>query len=193
MAQLKDFATLISGVKASGEVVLIRVDDDGKVDTQLSGLQIFPFKLFEWTNSTWIATQGLTADGVQLSDAKTLTAGGAEAQVFGAIFEPPKSGVLAGVQLGLTAQMQSDGDTQAKVWQWKARNKDGTWVDLHTEVSENLTTSYVEKYRSGVFYAVTNFNAVPFEIGLFGTPSAAETFVCQVKSSSMGIVIYKQV
>lgn len=158
---------------------------------RLSGLQVIPINLFEWTSATWITTQALTVDGVQWSDEKTIAAGGAETQVFGAIFEPPKSGTLVAVQLGLTAQMKSSAATQAKTWQWKARNKAGTWVNLHGAVSENLTTAYVEKYRSGVSFAVTNFNEVPFEVGLFGTPSAAESFICQVKNSCMGIVIYK--
>ena len=162
--------------------------------TQLSGLQVIPINLFEWASATWIAAQARTCDGIQWSDEKTQVVGGAEAQVFGAIFEPAKSGTLVAVQLGLTCQLKSGEATAAKTWKWKARNKAGTWVDLHTVVSENLTTAYVEKTRSGVFFAVTNFNQVPFEIGLFCTPHASTalaTIISQAKNSSMGLVVYK--
>ena len=151
-------------------------------------------KLFEWTSSTWIAAQALTADGVQLSDEKTQAVGGGETQVFGAVIEPPRAGTLVAVELGLTCQLKSGEATVAKTWQWKARNKGGTWVTLHAVVSENLTTAYVEKYRLGNFYGVTNFNEVPFEVGLFCTPHASTalaTIISQVKNSSYATVVYK--
>lgn len=157
----------------------------------LSGLWETGAKLFEWTSSTWIATQSLTSDSVQWSDEKTLNAGGAETQVFGAVFEPARGGTLVSIDVGLVAQMKSSAATQAKKWRWKARNKGGTWVNLNTEVSENLTVAYVEKPMGGTFFAAANFNAVPFEIGLFGTPSAAETLVVQVKGSCLMTVVYK--
>lgn len=182
---LQTLDNIVSGNEAQVDVLSI---------VGLSGLQIIPINLFEWTSSTWIATQALTVDGVQLSDEKTQVVGGAKTQVFGAIFEPPKAGTLVAVQLGLTCQLKSGEATAAKTWGWEARNKAGTWVALHTAVSENLTTAYVEKYRSGVFYAVANFNAVPFEIGLFCTPhasTASATIISQVKSSCWAIVSYK--
>jgi len=151
-------------------------------------------KLFEWTSSTWIATQALTSDGIQWSDEKTLAVGQSETQVFGAIIEPPKVGKLIAVEVGLVCHLKSGEATVAKTWQWKARNKGGTWVDLHGAVSENLTTSYVEKTMSGNFYAVTNFDAVPFEIGLFCTPHASTalaTIISQVKNSSKCVIVYK--
>jgi len=151
-------------------------------------------KLFEWTSSSWIATQALTADGIQWSDEETLAVGESETQVFGAIFEPPKAGTLIAVELGLVCQLKSGEATAAKKWRWKARNKDGTWVNLHGEVEENLTTAYVEKTRSGNFYAVTNFNEVPFEVGLFCTPHASTadaTIISQIKNASQATIIYK--
>jgi len=151
-------------------------------------------KLFEWTSATWVATQALTADGIQLSDEKSLAVGTAETQVFGAIFEPPVGGTLVAVELGLTCQLKSDETTVAKKWVWKARNKAGTWVNLHAGVEENLTTAYVEKSCSGSFYAVTNFNEVPFEVGLFCTPhvsTALATIISQVKNSSYAVITYK--
>lgn len=165
-----------------------------RVDAQLSGLSRIDANLFEWTSSTWIAAQALTSDGEQWSDAKTQAVAGAEAQVFGAIFEPPKAGDLVAVSLGLTCQLKSGEATVAKKWRWKARNKAGTWVNLQAETSENLTTGYVEKSMSGVFYAVTNFDEVPFEIGLFCTPHASTalaTIISQVKSSCLMVVTYE--
>ena len=201
LRRLKDLLTgvvLAAGTAIIGKIRLVTAIGDEITDDTLDAVNVavknlltFGMNLFEWTSSTYIATQALTVDGVQWSDEKTIAAGGAETQVFGAIIEPPKSGTLVAVQLGLTAQMKSSAATQAKSWQWKARNKAGTWVNLHSAVSENLTTAYVEKYRSGVFFAIANINQVPLEIGLFGTPSADESFICQVKGSSMGTLIYK--
>ena len=170
------------------------LDSDGRLAGNSVDLISAVVKLFEWTTGTWIATQALTADGIQWSDEKTQAVGGAETQVFGAIFEPPRGGTLVAVELGLVCQLKSGEATVAKKWRWKARNKDGTWVNLHTEVEENLTTAYVEKVRSGNFYAVTNFNKVPFEIGLFCTPHASTadaTIISQVKNASQATVIYK--
>jgi len=195
------FAAIVTALQAAipiGANIIGQVGIDqttpgstNRVDAQLSGLSIVPFNLFEWTNATYIATQLLTADGVQWSDEKTIGAGGAETQVFGATISPAKAGILVAVLLGLTVQCKSSAATQAKSRQWRARNVAGAWVNLMAAVSENLTVNYVESSRSGVFYAVANFNQVPFEIGLFVTPSAAESFIVQVKSSSMGQLVYK--
>ena len=181
-------------ITATGDEITDDTADAIKVSGFSRDLAIDMAKLFEWTSATWIATQALTSDGVQWSDEKTQAVGGAETQVFGAIFEPPSAGTLVAVELGLTCQLKSGEATVAKTWQWKARNKAGTWVNLHAAVSENLTTAYVEKDRSDYFYAVTNFNAIPFEVGLFCTPhatTASATIISQVKNSSYAKVIYK--
>jgi len=167
---------------------------DRIIRKQMKDLVSVVVKLFEWTSSTWIATQALTADGVQWSDEKTLAVGTAETQVFGAIFEPPQSGTLIAVELGLVCHLKSGEATVPKKWRWKARNKAGTWINLHAEVSENLTADYVEKSMSGNFYAITNFNQVPFEIGLFCTPHASTadaTIISEIKNASEVTVIYK--
>jgi len=201
LRRLKDLLTgivLSASTAVIGKIRLVTATGDEITDDTLDAIKItgkdlvsVVAKLFEWTSSSWIATQALTSDGIQWSDEKTLPASDPETQVFGAIFEPPKAGTLIAVELGLVAQMKSSAATEAKKWRWKARNKAGTWVNLHGEVSENLTTGYVEKTRSGNFFAITNFAEVPFEIGLFGTPSANETFICQVKNSSQVTAIYK--
>jgi len=193
-----NLTTLVTGiVLAAGTALIGKVGIDqttpgttNRIDAQLSGLQVIPFNLFEWTNSTWIATQLLTATGVQLSDEKTIAAGGAETQVFGAIFSPPKAGTLVAVQLGITYQVKSDNALENKTHRVVARLGAGAWVTLMTTTG-TITTGYVEKYASGVFYGVANFNAVPFEIALLVTPSATYNISAQVKSSSMGIAIYK--
>jgi len=158
----------------------------------LSGLTRVEGGLFEWTSLRWIATQVLELDGVQESDEKTQAAGGAATQVFGAIFEPPKGGSLVSVSLGLTCQLKSDNAGENKSWQWKARNKnENTWVDLQAIVTGALTTSHALKSVSGIRFATPNFDKVPFEIGLFCTPSATYNIVSQVVSSSTYSVLYK--
>jgi len=175
-AEYRTNEAVVIGEDANQTKRVLALDSQGRIicQAQFMELQVIPLNLFEWTSADWVSSQALTSDGIQWSDEKALVVGQVETQVFGATFEPVHGGSLVAVQLGLTCQLKSGEATAAKTWVWKARNKDGTWVNLHPEVSENLTTSFVEKHRSGVFRAIAGFDQVPFEIGLFCTPHSSE-------------------
>lgn len=150
------------------------------------------FNLFDWAGTAYIGTPALINTGLQLSDEKTIAAGGGTAQVFGAVVNLPKSRTLISVELGLSHQHKSSAATENKWYQWKARNKDGTWVVLHGTVSGVLATGYTGTVQAGIITAQTNFDSVPFEIGLFAVSSATETYVAQVKNSSYVICKYRR-
>ena len=149
------------------------------------------YKLFDWVGTAYIGTPALTSDGIQWSDEKTVAAGGGTTQMFGAVINPPKSWALVSAEFGFSFQIKSGGVTQNKWYQWRARNANGTWVNLHGSVSGSVNSSYMGTAMSGIFTPITNFNSVPFEVGLFAVSSASETFLAQVKSSSYVICKYR--
>ena len=73
-------------------------------------------------------------------------------------------------------------------YKWQARNKDGSWVDLHEYVTlEDVGTSYVESTMSGYLLdGVENLDSYPVDIRLLiqsneTTPGVA---TAKVKNSS---------
>ena len=113
----------------------------------------------------------LTADGIQWST--EVTSGGADVltDALAKLIDPVLEGRIILVEFGLTAwyrQIGAPGAATDLRWQWQARNKNGTWVDLHPEVTEAASeadTNY-ERTRSGFAAISANFNAVPFELRL---------------------------
>lgn len=53
------------------------------------------------------------------------------------------------------------------IWQLQARNKGGTYVDLHPAVTEtDPNTTFLERQRGGFIFPVTNLIEVPFDVRL---------------------------
>ena len=139
------------------------------------------------------AKGNLTSDGVQWSEEKTTTTDDYET-VEEATVTPPALGAVIEFELGLTCAVKSSGATESVLFKWQARNKGGTWVDLHDEVTYSADASaYKEHTYSGRFKPVANFNAVPFDIQLLIKSGAAggENAVGKTKSSSYVKVTYK--
>ena len=79
------------------------------------------------------------------------------------------------------------------LFKWQARNKGGSWVDLHGEVTYSADASVYKEYTySGRFKPVANFSTVPFDIRLMIKSGAAggENAVGKTKSSSYVKIIY---
>lgn len=146
-----------------------------------------------------LVSADLVADGIQWSP--EITSGGANVltDVLAKLIDPVLEGRIILVEFGLTAWFRQIGaaapnDTDLR-WQWQARNKDGTWVDLHPEVTEpssEADTNY-ERTRSGFAVVVDNFNAVPFELRLQFRTSLANKGKAKVKNSSYARVVYRVV
>ncbi len=134
----------------------------------------------------------LTPDGVQWSAEKATTTDDYET-VEEVTISPPALGAVIEFEFGLTCAVKSSGATEAVLFKWQARNKGGTWVDLHSEVTYAAdASSYKEYTYSGRFKPVANFNAVPFDIQLLIKSGAAggENAVGKTKNSSYVKVIY---
>ena len=134
----------------------------------------------------------LTSDGIQWCDEKDTTTVDVDVEVESVTIKPPALGELIEVEFGLTAAFRavSSGTADLK-YKWQARNKGGTWVDLHTQVTKtNIGTTYVEETRSGRFKAITNFDSLPFEVRLIIQCNEANEGRAKVKNSSCVRVKY---
>jgi len=76
-------------------------------------------------------------------------------------------------------------------YKWQARNKGGTWVDLHSYVTLlTCTTTYNEETLSGRFKPATNFNSIPFDVQLVFQCTYANQGRAKIKNSGYIKVIY---
>ena len=140
----------------------------------------------------------LTADGIQWSPEVTSGDANVLTDVLSKLIDPVLEGRIIVVEFGVTAwfrQIGAVGNATDLRWQWQARNKNGTWVNLHPEVTEpssEADTNY-ERSRSGYAVISANFNAVPFELRLQFRTSLAGQGRAKVKSSSYTRVVYRVV
>jgi len=139
------------------------------------------------------AKSNLTSDGVQWSAEKT-TATDEYETVEEVTITPPVLGAVIEFEFGLTGAVKSGGTLESVLFKWQARNKGGTWVDLHDEVTYSADASAYKEYTySGRFQPVANFNAMPFDIRLAIKSGAAggENAVGKTKNSSYVKLTYK--
>lgn len=138
------------------------------------------------------AKGNLTSDGIQWSTERDTTTVNVDVEVESVTIKPPALGEMIEVEFGLTAAFKAVSSGTADVtYKWQARNKGGTWVDLHTAiVKANIGTTYVEETRSGRFKPVTNFNALPFEVRLLIRCDEANEGRAKIKNSSYVRVKY---
>ena len=134
----------------------------------------------------------LTADGIQWSDEKDTTTADVDVEVASVTIKPPALAEMIEVEFGLTAAFRAVSSATADlIYKWQARNKGGSWVDLHSAVTKtNIGTTYVEETRSGCFKTVANFNSLPFEIRLIIQCNEANEGRARVKNSSYVKVEY---
>ena len=138
------------------------------------------------------AKGNLTSDGVQWSAEHTTSTDDYE-EVENVTISPPALGGILEFEFGLTCAVESSGATESVLFKWQARNRGGTWVDLHGEVTYAADASAYKEYTySGRFKPVANFNAVPFDVRLVIKSGGAggENAVGKTKSSSYVKVIY---
>ncbi len=142
-----------------------------------------------------LVSDDLTSDGVQYSAEVTTGSADVDVDVLARLVDPGLDGNVLWVEFGLTAEFRAVSSATADlVWKWQARNKDGSWVDLHPAVTEtNIGTSYLSRTRSGYFTPVANFQEVPFEVRLILQCNEASEGRAKVKNSSYIRVVYKVV
>ena len=110
----------------------------------------------------------LTPAGEQWSAEKDTATANIDVEVERVIIAPPALGALIELEFSLVAAFRACSSATADVvYKWQARNKGGTWVDLHDAVTlANVGTIYVEETRSGWFKPAANFDGIPFEVRL---------------------------
>ena len=138
------------------------------------------------------AKGNLTGDGIQWSAEVDTTTSDTDVEVESVTIKPPALGDLLEIEFGLTAAFRAVSSATADLtYKWQARNKGGTWVDLHSAVTKtDVGTTYVEETRSGRFKTVTNFDALPFEVRLIIQCNEANEGRARVKNSSYVRVKY---
>ena len=134
----------------------------------------------------------LTADGIQWSAEVDTTTADTDVEVESVTIRPPALGEMIEVEFGLTATFRAVSSSTADLtYKWQARNKGGTWVDLHSAVTKtDIGTTYVEETRSGRVKMVANFNSLPFEVRLIIQCNEANEGRAKVKNSSYVRVKY---
>jgi len=134
----------------------------------------------------------LTSDGIQWSAEVDTTTADTDVEVEDVIIKPPALGEMIEVEFGLTAAFRAVSSSTADlIYKWQARNKGGTWVDLHSAVTKtDIGTTYVEETRSGRFKTVANFDSLPFEVRLIIQCNEANEGRAKVKNSSYVRVKY---
>lgn len=134
----------------------------------------------------------LTADGIQWSAEKDTTTAGVDVEVESVAINPPSLGAMIEVEFGLTAAFKAVSSATADLtYKWQARNKGGTWVDLHSAVTKtDIGTTYVEETRSGRFKPQADFDSVPFEVRLLIQCNEANQGRAKIKNSSYVRVKY---
>ncbi len=138
------------------------------------------------------AKGNLTSDGIQWSAEKTTSTDNYET-VEQVTVNPPALGSIIEFEFGLTCAVKSSGATESVLFKWQARNKGGTWVDIHSEVTYAADASAYKEYTySGRFQLVANFNGVPFDLQLLIKSGGAggENAVGKTKNSSYVKLIY---
>ena len=134
----------------------------------------------------------LTSDGTQWCDEKDTTTANLDVEVESVILKPPALGAVIEVEFGLTAAFKAISSATADLlYKWQARNKGGTWVDLHNAVTKtDIGTTYVEETLSGRFKTVANFDSIPFEVRLIIQCNEANEGRAKIKNSSYARIKY---
>ena len=138
------------------------------------------------------AQGNLTADGMQWSAEHTTTTSDYE-EVESVMVRPPTLGKVLEIEFGLTCAVKSSSTAESVLFKWQARNRGGSWVDLHSEVTYPANASTYKEYTySGRFKLVASFDSIPFDVRLAIKNGSAggENAVGKTKNSSYVKVVY---
>ena len=106
-----------------------------------------------------LAGGNLATDGIQWSTEVPTVAADEDKEVLSVTLDNGQVGEIAALLLALTLAIKAGSATADVKYKWQARNKGGTWVDLHSYVTiENVNTTYVERTMSG--YRIEGVEAI---------------------------------
>jgi len=109
----------------------------------------------------------LTSDGIQWSSEVSTVDANTDYEVLNLTLDNDQVGNLVKLEPALTLAIKAGSTTADVKFKWQARNKAGTWVDLHDYVIlADVGTSYVERTVSGYKFPATNLDSYPIDIRL---------------------------
>ena len=109
----------------------------------------------------------LAESGVQWSSEVSTVNADTDYVVLEKTLDNGQSGDIYEIVLGLTLAIKAGSTTADAKYKWQARNKDGTWVNLHDYITKvDIGTDYKEYTVSGYKFPVTNLNTYPIDIRL---------------------------
>ena len=130
----------------------------------------------------------LTENGIQWSSEVSTVDADTDYEALPSLtLDNGQSGDILKLELGLTLAIKAGSTTADVKYKWQARNKGGTWVNLHDYITKvDIGTDYKEYTVSGYKFPVTNLNAYPIDVRLViqsneTTPGVA---TAKVKNSS---------
>ena len=109
----------------------------------------------------------LTEDGIQWSNEVSTVNADTDYEVLKVGLDNSQIGILEKLTLGLTLAIKAGSATADAKYKWQARNKNGTWVDLHAYfIKADIGTAYMEYTVSGYKFPVTNLTTYPVDVRL---------------------------
>ena len=131
----------------------------------------------------------LTEDGVQWSGEVSTVNADTDYEVLKVSLDNSQMGILEKLILGLTLAIKAGSTTADVKFKWQARNKAGTWVDLHDYVTlVDVSTSYVERTVSGYKFPATNLDSYPIDIRLVIQSNEVSPGIATAKVKNSGYV-----
>ena len=110
----------------------------------------------------------LTENGIQWSSEVSTVDADTDYEALPSLtLDNGQSGDILKLELGLTLAIKAGSTTADVKYKWQARNKGGTWVDLHAYITKvDIGTDYKEFTVSGYKFPVINLNTYPIDIRL---------------------------
>ena len=131
----------------------------------------------------------LAESGVQWSPEVSTVDANADYVVLEKTLDNGQSGDIFEIVLGLTLAIKAGSATADAKFKWQARNKAGTWVDLHDYVTlVDVGTSYVERTVSGYKFPATNLDSYPIDIRLVIQSNEISPGIATAKVKNSGYV-----
>ena len=131
----------------------------------------------------------LTEDGVQWSGEVSTVNADTDYEVLNLTLDNGQSGDIHRLEFGLTLAIKAGSTTADVKFKWQARNKAGTWVDLHDYVIlADVGTSYVDRTVSGYKFPATNLDSYPIDIRLVIQSNEVSPGIATAKVKNSGYV-----
>ena len=129
----------------------------------------------------------LTEDGEQWSAEVSTVDANTDYTVLEKTLDFGQIGDIAELLPALTIAIKAGSATADVKYKWQARNKDGTWVDLHDYITKaNINTTYKPYTVMGYVFPLANLDTYPIDVRLViqSNETAPGVATAKVKNSS---------